>query len=228
MIPGIVPGGSSIGPQTILNWTWHYNFSDDGEPTTVSSKTLSSVSIGAANVWRHVFVAVACTNSTDPDPSCTIGGIAATRIHHDNAVSTSWNFSTFIARVPSGTTADIVITYADDSSWTSVGVWTGDVGRMPTNHDSDSSTSSSPGYQLNVVAGGVVIGWSIADSTPSFTWSNGMNEHHETFHEGSAAADYSHASDEQTTTESNKSIGYSATSGSTYRSAVLSLAPTYS
>lgn len=122
-----------------------------------ATPTFVAADIGTASTDRYVLVGIngrAATNRTIS--GVTIGGIAATAVgaQLDNAGNTSaW----YIALVPTGTTADIVITL--DAAWlrTQIGVWalTGLSGAIAFDRKTDTTFSSSVvSVSMSCLAGG--------------------------------------------------------------------------
>ena len=116
-------------------------------PTSATSHTISSVAIGSANHRRYILVATFGTAD-----SCTIGGVSASAV---DAGAFFW-----MANVPDGTTADIVITRA--SSARRVAAVYSLVGLKATiaTDDVDASgagATNSP--SINVLSHGVVFGF---------------------------------------------------------------------
>lgn len=83
--------------------------------TQTTSKTFTAMDIGAASADRLVIVSITCSTSFTTaarwPTGVTIGGVTATQIaeYHDTATS-GGSASIWCANVPSGTTADVVLT----------------------------------------------------------------------------------------------------------------------
>ena len=162
MIPLLqVLGGASAGP---LACTYVTTVTDAANLTTY---TLTGVSIGAASADRTVALVVASRTSSGYGTisSVTIGGVAASLSAQQSGPS-----PLVIARaaVPTGTTADIVVTVSAAALRCGVAVFaiTGGAGTIAasTANISTSATVSSP-------AGGVVIaaGSGVAPGTSTWT-----------------------------------------------------------
>ena len=141
-----------------------------------SSYTFSAVGIGAASSTRRVVVAVATRNGAgNANPTITIGGVAATN-DVTLAVDSNQQACTIAsAVVPTGTTADIVVTLTATTGRCGVLVWTLS-GGSPTGQTATGSvvTPALGGVTLNVSTqvGDVVIGalGTRNDSGGGVTW----------------------------------------------------------
>lgn len=90
--------------------------------TAASSDTLSAVPIGIADSTRRVLVMImggqAATFSTNAPTAVTIAGISATKlVSADSATNGFLACSIWMASVPTGTTADIVVTWPAGGNW---------------------------------------------------------------------------------------------------------------
>lgn len=153
--PLFVGGGGSItisveGSDSVGNIT--------ANPATT---TFSSVGIGTADAGRLVAVAIMNrrgTYSTVPS-TVTIGGISATLLHSKDTTVSSFHFgaSIWIASVPSGTTADVVVTWSDaDVLYCNVLCYRL-LGAASTAYDTADHDHTS-GTTIDVAAGGIIIG----------------------------------------------------------------------
>lgn len=131
----------------------------DGSDT--STYTFSSRAIGAAAADRIVVVAAAVRDDSAGGAnisSLTIGGVTATRV-----VTVTQNFldvGIWALRVPSGTTADIVLNIATaNGDRATIGVWaiTGAIGWRP--YETGSDTGDDPSDTLALIAGSVAVGF---------------------------------------------------------------------
>lgn len=120
--------------------------------------TFSAVGIGAASSTRRVVVAVATRNGTgNPNPTITIGGVAATN-DVTLAVDSNQQACTIAsAVVPTGTTADIVVTLTATTGRCGVGVWTLS-GGSPTGQTATGSGVTGVTLNVTTQVGDVVIG----------------------------------------------------------------------
>lgn len=142
-----------------------------------TSRTFSGVDIGAADARRYVVVVAQNGDNTDTMSSVTVGGAATTRL----VTNTSGGNAIFITNAPvtSGTTADIAVTNSGSVSASVIHVYTlvGNVDLTPVDTIVDNSVPAGSAplgpNDIDVVAGGVVIGGSTADSSsPTCTWTN--------------------------------------------------------
>ena len=149
--------------------------------------TFTAMAIGTADSNRRVIVAIAApSTSTALDPaidSVSIGGVSATlygsRQHSSN---TYHEVSFWYADVPTGTTADVVVTGAtghNRASMTVAGLWTLDktklINNQPTDSAMDNTTSGTPLTDtLAVQSGGFILGMCCRQSS-SGTWAWGSD-----------------------------------------------------
>ena len=146
----------------------------------VAAVTFSAVSIGAADTGRLVVVAFSEEGSkADSGLTATIGGVTATVTRLTNGADSAGRL---YAVVPTGTTADIVFSFAGGgyrSRGVAISVFRL-VGYATTPQDTKSqSGSASPSQNLTVVKNSVVIASMITDSAnTNMAWTN-LTEHQE-------------------------------------------------
>lgn len=173
---GAAAGGGSL--------TYTYAGSSFIAGTPAPPYTFTSLAIGTASADRRVVVSLnikCAANTASCDPTgVTIGGVSATQAVYRRA--SSYVASVWYAAVPTGTTANVVISgYANgfvDSFVIHSGSLTGSSG--PT--VASTITSDPPGYPtggsqaVTVPAGGVMVLSGVAASnsppTTSFGWTN--------------------------------------------------------
>lgn len=144
-----------------------------------STQTFSGLSIGSADPNRWIICTVHDGNG-DATASLSIGGVSATQ-----AVTQGTSFQTchiFYAKVPTGTTADFVVT--SDSSEKSIGFWR--VVTPAANPIADSASYPEGGSNATVTIppGGIAIATSCVDNstvsidvgTERFNFDAGTNE----------------------------------------------------
>lgn len=104
-------GGGGPGPLTFGSYLWADAFSTD-------SATFANMAIGAADADRWVIAAVLVNHNTSREVgTVTIGGVSATQLYEAPTLSASGiTMSWWKANVPTGTTANVVVT-------TSAGIW---------------------------------------------------------------------------------------------------------
>lgn len=138
--------------------------------------TFTGKAIGTAGGHRVIVVGVAGASTTSRTiSSVTVGGIAATQIvfAEDLGNSLYTPAGLFIARVPTGTTANVVVTWSGGQSRCGVGVWAvynlDSIAATGTN----SSLVSPSSLNLTIPPGGVAIGMFSGYDNNSFsahTW----------------------------------------------------------
>jgi len=129
--------------------------------------TFSTRAIGSAAVNRYVICSVETNGTGAAISSVTIGGVGATQIV--NALNSSGRVSIWIAAVPTGTTATVVVVFAGGGeNRCGIGLWAA-YGINPTAFDSKSSTANPGSVSLAIPYNGVVVGVAIGISA-TFTW----------------------------------------------------------
>lgn len=155
---------------------------EDG--TDTSNYTFSTRAIGTAASNRYVVAAIGIANSSPPTiSSVTIGGVSATLV--TQVTGTYERTAFYIAAVPTGTTATVVVN-TSGSLRCNIGLWALYDLSSATATDTDSSTSSTGSVNLDISAGGVAIGFSntfTSASARTFTWSN-LTENFDVAYEG--------------------------------------------
>jgi hypothetical protein len=137
------------------------------EETGTNPRTWTSQDIGTAAADRHVVVGVplrAAGNITIS--SVTVGGISATQLKTiDGEVgANTTSVDLWIAAVPTGTTASIVVTFSGAPARHGIAVWAV-YGSTGTASASVSSLSNGSSTSLTVPAGGVAIGLAMSNVT---------------------------------------------------------------
>lgn len=170
---GVVSSGSYIGTHSY-------------DSTSVASHTFSGVSVGSADADRYVIASVsirsASASTNFVSISCTIGGVSATVV--DSFVQSNDEACyIFAASLPTGTTADIVLTAASATfSQAVVGVYrlihaSGvkySSGRSTSNNAADVTvTISTPGSGYLVAIAGI-------QGSSAISWTSGPTEDFET------------------------------------------------
>jgi len=140
--------------------------------TSGATNTWTNVSIGPADAGRYVVVGLGrlASSGAAAPTSLTIGGVAATRIGFSQATNAGVVF--FIALVPTGTTATIVLSNPSSAQPTG-GVWAvyDLLSPIPTTamiYDSSSPYSQSITIQPGGVAFGAIL-WSSGKRTTTWT-----------------------------------------------------------
>lgn len=153
--------------------------SNNSATADANSYTYTSQSIGTAASDRVVIVAAygrrgAATNDIS---SITIGGAAATRIIVANNTTTGGNsdlMGVYALLVPSGTAADIVVTYTQTQLRGAVGVWAmyGTSGSVTARDSKSSAALASGNPTVNLLTGsnGALMA-AVGDGSSPGTWS---------------------------------------------------------
>lgn len=143
--------------------------------SNASEYTFSGASIGTAASDRRVHVLVMGEGGNPATlTSATVGGIAATI----NVQRSSGDLTTAIitAAVPTGTTADIVLTFFASKNSANIGVYRSVGLTSNTAVDTDSSASDPATATLTSLPGGFCIGLCCSTIGTTVTWSGGVNK----------------------------------------------------
>lgn len=151
------------------------------DATTQTTYTLTAFNIGAASADRIVVAIIwTQTSAAQPINSVTIGGVTATNIVNLNA-GESRGLSAWFAAVPTGTTADVVVTAAGNLNRCAVGVstitgttqttYSSRSGSIPDSGSTVNSITTPAAGSITIPTGGVAIAaaW-LGSSTPTITW----------------------------------------------------------
>ena len=157
--------------------------SSASQNATVNPVTAAAMPIGAPSADRLVVVCIADIRSTAQPrtiSSATIGGIAAT-IHAqigNSSGTTGPVLGIISALVPTGTTADVVITRSGLTQTIVISVYTltGYVSATPTGTNTVAVASGDPSTTINVTGPGVAIGiWCGSSGTTATTIWTGLS-----------------------------------------------------
>jgi hypothetical protein len=167
-----------LGIMSVKRRPVEINYIGDASDTSNSiSYTFSGQSIGTASNDRVVLVTVgARQNSAITLSTVTIGGVSATQIAYAQFVGSGTEHSAiYAAKIPSGTTADIVVTFTDAALRCAIGVFAM-TGSGVAASDTDSTTSNSSGAftaSVDVPDNGSVLcaAWAGASGATSWTLS---------------------------------------------------------
>jgi len=148
------------------------------DPANKTVYTFSGASIGAAASNRRVIVGVSQGGGA-PNVSVTVGGISADLVVE--AVSGLNGTAIWIALVPSGTTADIVVTCGASANRLGIGVWscTGLSSNTPIDTDAVTGTRDAD-LSVSTAEGGFTIGATETrnNSFSAVTWT-GLTERYD-------------------------------------------------
>lgn len=164
-----------------------------------TTHTYSSTAIGTAAADRRVIVGVSLnTNSSFATfhtvSTLTVGGVSATKFFAANSTAAAGYYERlefWYADVPTGTTADIVVTGDGEFTRGGIGVWATE--NRATLDDTLTSTANPMTGSLDVAKGGVALGLTMIDGNNTMTWTN-LTERYDAdtaagiFHSGADAA----------------------------------------
>ena len=140
--------------------------------------TFASQNLGAASFDRHIIVTAVArkAGAAFALSSVTIGGVAATIVRQvTNTITNSDTAAIVIAKVPSGTTGDIVVTWDTTVLRCAIGVYRATGLDDLTEYDDDASTAADPTVTLDVPKNGFAIGAALTGAATSCAWT-GLTE----------------------------------------------------
>ena len=163
-----------------------------------STMTVSGLSIGAADDSRRVIAAIAWNaGSNQTVSSATIGGVAATIVVQAMSTTGSAGSALLIASVPSGTTADVAVTFSGSVSRMSAATYRvvnlNSATAYATANDTEAASGEVTG-SLNVPAGGFVVAVASTSDGASWSWTAGPTEDSDQYTEASLAGSSASAS----------------------------------
>ena len=143
--------------------------SSDASDTT--AYTFSSQSLGAAAANRKIVVGIV---NYDDSPgtaasSVTVGGVTADRVQAMIGAGATMSTEIWQADVPTGTTGDVVVTWAAAVKSCGIGVWRV-IGANSRPYGSKTTTADPGVVSMNIPAGGIGIGMSATGSGAGVTW----------------------------------------------------------
>ena len=172
-LPGMTGALSGEGSRATLVYR-----DNDVNLTDGTSFTFSGKSIGTAATDRHVIVAVYwLAASSRTISSATIGGVAATIAVQ--GADTDGN-GIIIAAVPTGTTADIIITLSGAADDMAIGWWTvtNPISATATATNTADDTDGTASVNLTIPSGGFAIAAATdASDATAITWTNADSRH---------------------------------------------------
>jgi hypothetical protein len=165
-----------------------------------ASYSFTSQAIGAEDNSRCVVVAVIGRAGGALDvSSVTVGGISATLARAGGGVELPVEL--WIARVPTGTTATIDVTFTGTSNFCAIGVWS--VTNIDSLTPTDTAASSIGSILIDVEAVGIIVAVSSSLNGATSTWTNATERYDAAIGGvGSSGADYQAMAG----AESNRSI----------------------
>lgn len=149
-----------------------------GDTTDASAYTFAGQSLGAAADDRYIVVSAVGRKAGAAFTllSISIGGVAATIITQiTNTITNSDAAALVIAKVPTGATGDIVVTWSTTILRCQINVWRLTGISSPTPSDFDQSTAADPSVNLDIPANGGAIGAGLTAAASSATWT-GLTE----------------------------------------------------
>lgn len=183
-LPGMFPAGAAAGSQVPGGLTFLTNTKDETNQTVY---TFSNVAIGQPAEDRRIIVAIHSVQTSESSiSSVTIGGVSATIHLNVNSVSTTNDTDVAIASalVPSGTTADIVVTHSAARNMCFVGAWSlyGETSSSPYDTASDTSISGlTLEVSIDIPDGGALIAASMSVNLDgNVTWSTTIDQDYDT------------------------------------------------
>ncbi len=143
--------------------------------SNLTTYTFAGVSIGTAAADRYVVVAAHTDCGAASPTVVTIGGINATLLEANDGVGL------FMALVPTGTTASIVVTFSATCARAAIGVWsvTGLSRATPINSSKASGTGVTASTGVSASHGGCVIAASTHSGGTGISWSGGVTERYD-------------------------------------------------
>lgn len=163
-----------------------YSYLQSASNTTdLDTYTFTNQNLGEVSPARYIIVAVYTRDTgvgAKTITSVTVGGVAATIVKQEQNADTNSNICGLaIALVPTGTTGDVVVVFSEVVIRAAISLYRAtDIDPIPI--DSGSSTATVPTYDIDVAAGGFVIGVGGSSAT-SAVWV-GITENIDTVVEG--------------------------------------------
>lgn len=141
----------------------------DIDNTASTTHTFSGKSVGVADPTRLIIVPIEAATSSS-SISCTINGNAATSVSGAALDSGSSHVRMFVLAVPTGTTANIVVTLGSAGS-ASIGIFAAYNLLSFTPTDANSDISGTLDLSVSVSALGVACGFAFCNATGTWSWS---------------------------------------------------------
>lgn len=154
-------------PPATISFTGLTDQDESSSNLTVYTHSSQAISTAAAN--RQVVVVAVGRGGGGSISSITIGGVSASISQQLTTSGTTVGIA--IATVPTGTTADVVVTYSTGQARASVAVYVM-YGASTTAADTATDAASAFTQALDIPAGGVAIGGFASGSNATATWTN--------------------------------------------------------
>lgn len=168
--PSIIP---AVAPPPDIVTSYQTSANDTTDLTTY---TFATQAIGTASADRYVLVCTATRGTAITVSSMTIGGVSAALVRRQQNGNNTLEW--WIALVPTGTTASIVVTWSAGALRCSIGVWalTGLQSTTATANAVDITLSGNDlSLSINVSAGGACFAAAFDPGVKTFTWA-GLTE----------------------------------------------------
>lgn len=165
---GQVPGmfqpllTGTAGPKVLTFQT------SDNSTVAGTSFTFSSKAIGPPSADRYVIVGIGGNNGTATISSVTVGGISATQVVTRQVSNSTTGI--YIANVPTGTTANIVINWSASQANTEIGIWSATGLSSGTANSSGGSSANNGTITLNTTTQGFALAVMFVNSNATITW----------------------------------------------------------
>lgn len=168
-----------IRSRRVLSLAFTSNLEEAAAGTTV---TYPSMAIGAPHARRIVVVAIGARMTTaNTISSVTIAGIPATLVEGtvaQNGGTNGANSAIYQASVPTGTTADIVVTYGAATSRTGIAVYRLVTINVTATSADQRQTGTTVNGSLTVVQGGAGLVFTyLTSSSAAVTWSGATQDY---------------------------------------------------
>jgi len=184
------------------------------DATNSTSYTFSSSAIGTASSNRKIVVGPVSNRAPGTTATAvTVGGISATSVIGQTSNNGEQRAELWEAEVPTGTTADIVVTWAATADSCGIGVWAVyDAAASASDTASDDGVPTLLEENLTIPAGGVAISVACSGSSATYTWTN-LTEKYDATVEGTVT--FSGASDAFSTLQTSLLITATRSAGTT-------------
>lgn len=162
----------SKGGAASASVTYESTATDETDQTTY---TFSNQAIGSANSNRYVIVCFHAVFTTSTSlSSATIGGVSATisvQVNSSLSAGGYWASGIIIAAVPTGTTADVVLTFGATAVRASISTFSATGLNSATATNTYTATGSTLSRSIDVSAGGFAVGCTCQYATSGLsTW----------------------------------------------------------
>lgn len=180
----------------------------DSSSTDLTTYTFSSKSLGTAVSGRRIIVTVSGRQSTVPSiSSLTVAGSTATQVVQQTSSSGNARTAIYIVTLSTGTTGDVVVTWASGVQRCGIGVYSVTGLTSNTAHDTLTSTADPATGTIDVPDNGFIVGIGYSNGVPN-TWA-GITEDFDTDIE--AGSGHGGASDNFATGELGRTITFNPT-----------------